>query len=212
MGVGEISTPFCQRIHVGSACPGMTSKEPGPVVEIIDADHQDVGGSPGRSGIWNSLLLLPHCESCTQQQKQGQRSSHFKYNQSLHFSLYLKSTAPFIYRLFLQGLAHRCRHGVTQKLLFLLVEMDIIPGAPGIKLRRADHHPVNISRHPIKPPPFRPGIERERQDDSRSSNIRRAPESRLRQERETRAGKIPTRRPWFYYTHSLLGVFSKFQI
>ena len=153
MGVGEISTPFCQRIHVGSACPGMTSKEPGPVVEIIDADHQDVGGSPGRSGIWNSLLLLPHCESCTQQQKQGQRSSHFKYNQSLHFSLYLKSTAPFIYRLFLQGLAHRCRHGVTQKLLFLLVEMDIIPGAPGIKLRRADHHPVNISRHPIKPPP-----------------------------------------------------------
>jgi hypothetical protein len=43
MGVGEISTPLCQRIHVRSDRFRMTSEEASPVVEIVDADQQDVG-------------------------------------------------------------------------------------------------------------------------------------------------------------------------
>ena len=43
MGIGKISTSFRKRIHVGSERPGMTSKESGPVIEIIDTNHQDIG-------------------------------------------------------------------------------------------------------------------------------------------------------------------------
>jgi hypothetical protein len=43
MGVGEISTPLCQRIHVRSDRFWMTPEKAGPVIEIVDADQQDVG-------------------------------------------------------------------------------------------------------------------------------------------------------------------------
>ena len=43
MGVGEISPPFRKRIHVGSERPGMTSQKSGPVVKVIDANHEDIG-------------------------------------------------------------------------------------------------------------------------------------------------------------------------
>ena len=43
MGVGEITTPFCQRIHMRSDGIGVASEESNPVVEVVYADHQDVG-------------------------------------------------------------------------------------------------------------------------------------------------------------------------
>ena len=43
MGVGEVSAPSCQRIHVRSDRFRVASEEADPVVEIVDADHQDVG-------------------------------------------------------------------------------------------------------------------------------------------------------------------------
>ena len=48
MGVGENTTLFCQRIHVRRDDFGMAAEEAGPVIEIVDTDHQDVGsGCPG---------------------------------------------------------------------------------------------------------------------------------------------------------------------
>jgi hypothetical protein len=43
MSVGEISTPLCQGIHVRSDRLGMAPEKTGPVIEIVDADQQDVG-------------------------------------------------------------------------------------------------------------------------------------------------------------------------
>jgi O6-methylguanine-DNA--protein-cysteine methyltransferase len=59
MGIGEIATPFRKRIHVRSARLGMTSKESSPVIEIIDANHQDIGSCSGRNGILLILLRFP---------------------------------------------------------------------------------------------------------------------------------------------------------
>jgi len=43
MGVGEITAPFCQSIHVRRDRVRVASEESNPVVEIVNANHQDVG-------------------------------------------------------------------------------------------------------------------------------------------------------------------------
>ena len=43
MGIGEISPPFRQRIHMRSQRPGMPSQKSRPIVEVIDANHEDIG-------------------------------------------------------------------------------------------------------------------------------------------------------------------------
>lgn len=42
MGVGEVAPLVGERIHVGCADIRMAAEKPGPVIEIIDTDHQDV--------------------------------------------------------------------------------------------------------------------------------------------------------------------------
>ena len=49
MGVGEISAPLCQRIHVRCHRFRVASEEAGPVIQVVDADHQDIG--PGHLGV-----------------------------------------------------------------------------------------------------------------------------------------------------------------
>ena len=45
MGVGEIPAASGERVHMGGNSLRM-SEEPGPVVQVVDADHEDV--RPGR--------------------------------------------------------------------------------------------------------------------------------------------------------------------
>ena len=52
MGVRKIATLLGKAIHVRSFDIGVSSKKADPVIQVVDADHQDVG----RAGV---LLMGP---------------------------------------------------------------------------------------------------------------------------------------------------------
>ena len=45
MSVSEIAAPLCQRIHVRSDHFRMASEEADPVVQIVDCNEEDIGGT-----------------------------------------------------------------------------------------------------------------------------------------------------------------------
>jgi hypothetical protein len=66
MGVGEIPASPCQCIHVRRSRFRMASKESDPVVEIVDADHQNVG----------FVRLFGSSASCSKLKRQ--RDNHYE--------------------------------------------------------------------------------------------------------------------------------------
>jgi hypothetical protein len=82
MGVGKNSAPFCQRIHMRRDRVRVASEESNPVVEIVDANHQDVGFI-GRFGT------LANCDYLKRQSDHHAGGDYF-----IHSVLHSKDKSP----------------------------------------------------------------------------------------------------------------------